>query len=72
MEAQVDGLNDYTETSGTTLGTTLSVAAGSSQHRTETKWEQVVYTNIAMEGQQLFIGFISLNIRIYCAIPQSW
>jgi Holliday junction resolvase RusA-like endonuclease len=28
--------------------------------------------NIAMKGNPPLLGFVSLSIRIYCSIPQSW
>jgi hypothetical protein len=52
MEVWVDGVKKYTETSGTTLNTTLSLAAGSHRfgvfavNTAGTKWEQVVYATV--------------------------
>jgi hypothetical protein len=52
MEVWVDGVKKYTETSGTTLNTTLSEAAGSHRfsvfavNTAGTKWEQVVYATV--------------------------
>lgn len=52
MQVWVDGVKQYSETSSTTLNTTLSVAAGSHRfavlaiNTTGTKWEQVVYATV--------------------------
>jgi hypothetical protein len=52
MEVWIDGVKKYTETSGTTLNTTLSLAAGSHRfgvfavNTAGTKWEQVVYATV--------------------------
>lgn len=52
MEVWVDGVKKYTETSSTTLNTTLSLAAGSHRYTVfavntaGTKWEQVVYATV--------------------------
>ena len=52
MEVWIDGVKKYTETSGTTLNTTLSLAPGSHRfgvfavNTAGTKWEQVVYATV--------------------------
>jgi hypothetical protein len=52
MEVWIDGVKKYTETSGTTLKTTLTLAAGSHRfgvfavNTAGTKWEQVIYATV--------------------------
>jgi hypothetical protein len=52
MELWVDGVKRYTETSSTTLNTTLSLAAGSHRftifaiNTAGTRWEQVVSATV--------------------------
>jgi hypothetical protein len=52
MEVWVDGVKKYTETSSTTLNTTLTLAAGSHRftvyavNTAGTKWDQVVSATV--------------------------